>query len=88
MKFRKCGLIYCPNGEHEWEVHSFMTPTPVLIDNDTIRIWGGVRDKNGISRIKYIDVSAQNPKKILYVLCGISACTKSKIFCFFWTGYQ
>ena len=36
MKFRKCGLIYCPNGEHEWEVHSFMTPTPVLIDNDTI----------------------------------------------------
>ena len=67
MKFRKCGLIYCPNGEHEWEVHSFMTPTPVLIDNDTIRIWGGVRDKNGISRIKYIDVSAKKQKKILYV---------------------
>lgn len=28
---------------------------------------GGVRDKNGISRIKYIDVSENNPSNVLYV---------------------
>ena len=67
MKFEKKGLIYCPNGEHWWEQDSFMTPTALLLDNDIIRIWGGVRDSSGISRIKYIDVSAKNPADILYV---------------------
>lgn len=67
MKIEKKGFIYCPNGEHEWEKDSFMTPTPLLLNKDVIRIWGGVRDSQGISRIKYIDVSAQNPKEVLFV---------------------
>lgn len=39
-----------------------MTPH-VMLFNDVIRIWGGVRDDNGVSRIRYIDVSAENPEK-------------------------
>lgn len=67
MKWNKKGLIYCPDGEHDWEVNTFMTPHAMLIDESTIRIFGGVRDKEGISRIKYIDVSAENPGKVLYI---------------------
>lgn len=67
MKFEKKGLIYCPSGEHWWEKDSFLTPTALQIEKDIIRIWGGVRDTYGVSRIKYIDVSAQNPQKLLYV---------------------
>ena len=67
MKLEKRGLIYCPQGEHEWEIDTFMTPTACLISEDVIRIWGGVRNASGVSRIKYIDVSAQNPGEILYV---------------------
>lgn len=63
----KKGLIYCPQGEHEWEVDTFMTPHAMKIEDGIIRIWGGVRDKNGISRIKYIDVSEHNPSEILYI---------------------
>ena len=58
MMWRKKGLIYCPNG-------GFMTPHAMLI-GDRIRIYGGVRDAEGISRISYIDVDADNPAKILY----------------------
>lgn len=67
MKWEKKGLIYCPNGEHEWEIDTFMTPHAMRIESGVIRIWGGVRDQNGVSRIKYIDVSEKNPSQVLYV---------------------
>lgn len=63
---KKKGLIYCPSGEKEWMQHSFMTPAPVLI-NDKIRVFGGIRDKNGVSRIGFVDVNAENPSEVLYV---------------------
>lgn len=67
MYIEKRGKIYCPSGEHKWEIDTFMTPHPMLIDENIIRIWGGVRDKEGISRIKYIDVEASNPSNIINI---------------------
>lgn len=66
MKWEKRSLIYCPNGEHDWEINTFMTPHAILI-GDKIRIYGGVRDAEGMSRIKYIEVNADNPSEVLYV---------------------
>lgn len=63
-KWVKEGLIYCPDGKNGWDQHSFMTPTPLQYDNDTIRIYGGFRDNDGVSRIGFIDVDANNPKNI------------------------
>lgn len=67
MKLEKKGIIYCPNGEHEWELNTFMTPHAMQISHGVIRIWGGVRDKDGVSRIKYIDVDENNPCNILHI---------------------
>lgn len=67
MYWEKCGKIYCPNGEHVWEMNTFMTPHAMKIEPGIIRIWGGVRDKEGVSRIKYIDVAEENPSNILYI---------------------
>ncbi len=67
MRIEKKGLIYCPNNEHSWEKNTFMTPHAMKIDDGIIRIWGGVRDDLGVSRIKYIDVSEDDPGKVLYV---------------------
>lgn len=67
MIIKKRGLIYCPNGEHEWEINTFMTPHAMQISADRIRIWGGVRDNLGVSRIKYIDVKTSNPGSIIEV---------------------
>ncbi|MCM1179010.1 MAG: hypothetical protein NC347_02045 [Clostridium sp.] len=60
-------LIYCPDGKYDWEMNTFMTPHVMLIHPGVIRIWGGVRDKEGISRIKYIDVDENNPTEVLHV---------------------
>ncbi len=72
MKIEKKGLIYCPQGEHPWEKDSFMTPHAMKHGNGVIRIWGGSRDTEGISRIKYIDVAEDNPQKIIRISNQIS----------------
>ena len=67
MKIDKKGLIYCPNSESEWMVDTFMTPHATLISEKRIRIWGGCRDKTGVSRIIHLDVDADNPTHVLNV---------------------
>jgi hypothetical protein len=67
MGWIKKGLIYCPNGSSDWAKTSFMTPTPMLAHNGAIRVYGGMRDAKGISRIGFIDVLGDNPKVILNV---------------------
>lgn len=64
MKWEKKGLIYCPDGSMEWAQHSALTPTPVLVDETTIRVYAGLRDERGVSRIGYIDVHADDPSQI------------------------
>jgi hypothetical protein len=62
MEWVKKGLIYCPDRLSSWQNNSFMTPTPFLFNECTIRIYGGFRDREGISRLGYIDVDADNPR--------------------------
>lgn len=64
MKWKKMGRIYCPSGKYGWDKHSAMTPTPIMIDENTIRIYAGFRDEHGISRIGFVEVDAENPSKI------------------------
>ncbi|MEM2971978.1 MAG: hypothetical protein QW270_06100 [Candidatus Bathyarchaeia archaeon] len=61
MKWKKMGLIYCPSGKHGWDKHSAMTPTPIFINENTIRVYVGFRDERGVSRIGFVDVDAENP---------------------------
>ncbi len=61
MKWEKKGCIYCPDGSMSWALHSALTPTPFLLDESTIRIYAGLRDDRGVSRIGYVDVQAENP---------------------------
>ncbi|MFW8635343.1 hypothetical protein [Cribrihabitans pelagius] len=64
MSWRKEGLVYCPGGASDWAQHSFMTPCPWLRDPDTIRLFGGIRDSAGISRIGWVDVDAKDPRRV------------------------
>ena len=48
-----------------WATHSFLTPTPVLIDTNTVRIFGGIRDEMGVSRIGFVDISVSAPPQII-----------------------
>lgn len=67
MKWGKKGLIYAPDGRMPWASHSALTPTPIYVSPDVIRVYAGFRDDEGISRIGFVDVRAQNPGDVLRV---------------------
>lgn len=65
MKWIKQGLIYNYSGELQWAQHSFTKPTPFLKQNGILRVFGGLRDENGVSRIGYVDLDCKNLKNVL-----------------------
>lgn len=66
MRWIKKGLIFSNTGQLDWSANSALTPTPILLGNK-IRIYAGFRDQEGISRIGYVDLNAENPSEILEV---------------------
>lgn len=68
MKWEKKGLIYEPTGDSAWARNSALQPTPLVRTEDgLIRVFAGFRDDEGVSRVGYVDVSAQDPSKVLRV---------------------
>jgi len=65
----KKGLVFdtARHGVGGWMLHSALTPTPWRIDDDTIRVYAGFRDADGVSRIGYVDVRADDPASIVRV---------------------
>lgn len=64
-KWEKKGLIFSAQGRIKWAQNSGLTPTPILLDQNTIRIYAGFRDKQGVSRIGYLDVSTEDPTRVI-----------------------
>ncbi|GAB5430872.1 MAG: glycosylase [Epibacterium sp.] len=67
MAWHKLGRVYCADGFADWAQHSFMTPVPVQMSADVIRLYGGMRDDAGISRIGWVDLDAHNPLRVIAV---------------------
>ncbi len=66
MEWEKLGRVFEPNGTSTWAKHSALQPTPIVLD-DKIRVFCGFRDDDGMSRVGYVDVSADDPQKIIRV---------------------
>jgi hypothetical protein len=68
MKWLKKGLVYNAHEyQLDWAQHSALTPTPFLIAENIIRVYFAARDTLGISRIRFVDLNANNPSEILFV---------------------
>lgn len=67
MEWVKKGLVYGPDGTYPWARHSTLQPTPFLISDEVIRVYVGFRDENGVSRVGFVDLDANNPSTILMV---------------------
>lgn len=68
MNWIKKGLIYAPSFDKKsWMYNSALTPTPVLLNENCIRVYFGARDIHGLSRIAYVDLNSKNPSEILQI---------------------
>jgi hypothetical protein len=59
--------IFSPSPAHPFGTTRVMAPTPWRKNSGTIRLFCGFCDDQGVSRPGYVDVSADNPAKILAV---------------------
>ena len=64
MKIKNLGFIFKPVGNLDWWKSHAMAPAPILLDEDTVRIFIGCWNESNISRIGFIDVDSKNPKEI------------------------
>jgi predicted GH43/DUF377 family glycosyl hydrolase len=67
VKWSKKGLVFGPDGRVPWARHTAGQPTPLLLDDETIRVFVGFRDDDGVTRLGYVDVRANDPARILRV---------------------
>jgi hypothetical protein len=67
MKWKKKGLVYSPSYNNDWKNNSALTPTAILLNKNLIRVYSSFRDSNGIGRIGFVDLNANNPSEILQV---------------------
>jgi hypothetical protein len=67
MIWKKNCLIYKPEREAAWWRSHAMAPAALLYNEQTIRVFMGCWDENGIARIGYIDIQLDEPKTILRV---------------------
>ncbi|WP_243039780.1 hypothetical protein [Dyella sedimenti] len=69
VEWTKKGLVFetARHGVGGWMAHSALTPTPWRLDDELIRVYAGFRDGDGVSRIGYVDVRADEPTVVARV---------------------
>jgi hypothetical protein len=63
MRWEKLGIVLKP--DVEWGSKRSMVPTPVLLDENTIRVFVTLCDADNVGRPAFVDVDAHDPKKVL-----------------------
>lgn len=67
MEWSKKGRIYVPDGSLWWAKKYAFPPTPYWLNDEVLRLYVAFCDENTVGRIGYVDVLADNPKKIVKV---------------------
>ncbi len=63
----KKGLVYSPNGKNGFDRSHCHKPTPLIIDDATVRVYFGVRDENSKTRTTFVDLSADDLSRVIYI---------------------
>ncbi len=66
MNWIKKGLIYNVAHYSDWAYSHAHKPSVLLLNQNILRIYFGVRDRQNRTRTTFIDVNPDNPKEIIY----------------------
>jgi hypothetical protein len=65
MLWIKKGLVFKPDHNYDWMVSHASLPIANILDDQRLRIYFGVRDREGRSLTTFMDVLANDPQKII-----------------------
>jgi hypothetical protein len=67
MRWRKLGRVYVAGGEASWAQNRAYLPTSIALDSERIRVFAAFLDDQNVGRIGFVDVHANDPKRVLKV---------------------
>ena len=65
MKWRKHGLVWQPDGSKAWAKTHATCPTPLTLEDGTLRVYLQCRDANNVGRIGFVDLDPADPRRVL-----------------------
>ncbi len=65
FKAKKLGFVFKPEGHQDWWRSHTMAPAPILLNENTVRVYMGCWTDDKISRIGYVDVQADDPQRVI-----------------------
>lgn len=67
MHWNKLGLIYNATGQHGFDLTHCHKPTPLLVDDHTLRVYFGTRDERNRTRTTFIDLDPNDLRSVRYI---------------------
>jgi sucrose-6-phosphate hydrolase SacC (GH32 family) len=67
MRWTKQGRVYVPDGSMAWAQHYAFPPTPIQLDDDTLRLYLAFCDADTIGRLAWVDVALDDPTEVVGV---------------------
>lgn len=67
LQWTRLGHVYSATGQHGFDHSHCHKPTPLLVDEHTIRVYFGVRDASNVTRTTYVELDAADPTRVTYV---------------------
>jgi len=65
MKWLKHGVVWTPPGTQWWARSHATCPTPIWLDDRTLRVYVQCRDENNVGRIGFVDLDPADPRKVI-----------------------
>lgn len=65
MRWQKHGVVWQPDGGKAWARTHATCPTPVLLDDGTLRVYVQCRDANNVGRVGFVDLDPADPRRVL-----------------------
>lgn len=67
MRWTKRGLVYVPDGSRDWARHHAFPPTPLVRDDEVLRLYVTFCDESTVGRIGWVDVLLDDPSEVVAV---------------------
>lgn len=67
MKWKKLGLVYCPDGNVHWMRSHAANPVVEEIGGDVVRVYFSTRDSENRSSIGWLEIDMRAPTRVLQV---------------------
>jgi hypothetical protein len=67
--WKKRGLLYSCSGNNGFDFSHCHKPTPLILSDNLMRVYFGVRDKNSSTRTTFVDIDTTdiNNLKVVYI---------------------